>query len=638
MYQVDDSLRKRLIVELRTETTDSLPLIHLIVKAWCLIPINENNELQQEVEKCLQRLSETDRDEIVEQFEEKKRSIKEIFYGSTKTWAVKAKGNEKQKHCRFCGGNFTKKADSVAVSCDYCRNELNQFHSFEAVAVSKYKSAFICPSCLQNEEWQISLEEVRKQQLQLNKIIYATTEINVNDAENDDTYFLVMANNWDNQIFIQDSFIPQRILKLSTKDAKKMINNYQKLLDDYFYKRLDNVKYKLIPNGVNIKRGYDYYFKQFGSKSDWTPESLGYKVPDTNVQFWVANFGPGEFNSFCGFGSILDEIEGAPEQCKLLKDIIHTEIFPQNQQPQNMKLMQEKCHSSFYSDTSKGFSIKDAYKGMSTCIKGVTNKDEKMLQEFLEKAGEDDNNLALYFDTNMTEKLKKLITNINEAKEQHNFSLINKLMKKKKKMEQYFKNIKPKLKVVPSTAQDLIDNMPRGPQFLHQLKRIRTLMCIFQIAIALEYPQLKVPMMQYITKKEIFDGKELRGGDVLVYDKGHSVAGHVDDSGFIQQEMPCNGNYAVAKIDVDASSSMFCNWSESGGKKANCCWKRRHPHHINYGGHHELKKMCVYFMLRKGAFGGPEHSLHGMTQYGAKNLWNGFETSQTTLVFRPYLV
>ena len=85
MYQVDDSLRERLIVELQTETNNLLPLIHLIVKAWQLIPINDNNELQQEVEKCLQRLSETDRDDIVEQFEEKKRSIKEIFYGETKT-------------------------------------------------------------------------------------------------------------------------------------------------------------------------------------------------------------------------------------------------------------------------------------------------------------------------------------------------------------------------------------------------------------------------------------------------------------------------------------------------------------------------------------------------------------------------
>ena len=94
------------------------------------------------------------------------------------------------------------------------------------------------------------------------------------------------------------------------------------MFDNYLYQRLNNVRYQQMANGVNLKNGFDYYFKQFGHKSQFTPENIGYEVPE-RASFWVAHYGPGEFNSFCGFGSILEEVKGAPEQCQLLKDIIY---------------------------------------------------------------------------------------------------------------------------------------------------------------------------------------------------------------------------------------------------------------------------------------------------------------------------
>ena len=146
-----------------------------------------------------------------------------------------------------------------------------------------------------------------------------------------------------------------------------------------------------------------------------------------------------------------------------------------------------------------------------------------------------------------------------------------------------------------------------------------------------------MPMLQYILYKGMIDGLEYGGNDFIFYDFGHSVYPHVDTEGVHVPDMPSFGRYAVAKLDRESTPSMFCNCSEGGGTGANCCWKDHDPQHVNYGGHKQLCPLCIYFMIRKGAFGGPYHSLHGKERKGARDLWCGFDSQHITMVLRPFL-
>ena len=121
----------------------------------------------------------------------------------------------------------------------------------------------------------------------------------------------------------------------------------------------------------------------------------------------------------------------------------------------------------------------------------------------------------------------------------------------------------------------------------------------------------------------------------MIYYPKHSVVPHVDTEGLAK-----NGTrnvYVVLKFDEDAGSSILCNCSESGGNGANCCMKDCDEDKVDFGGHKEIGKMSIYFMIGRGAFGGPMHALHGLSRErkGIKEAYSGFETKQHTLVLRP---
>ena len=635
------------------ETIDNFSLIELIVQQWHLFPVNDATELLRVIEEALQHLPQRENATILQQqLKQKKDSIKETFYGSTKIWAVRAKANEKQKHCRFCNDCFRKNAEQAAVSCEYCRNEVNQHHNKEAVPVTKYGTVSIGPCCTRKKEWQITAEEVARQQLKPIKIIDRTKGEN-GDIEGGDTYFVVIPLQVTNQIFIEESFVHERILILKTSIAKKTVNDYPKLLHEYLYLIPTNCQYVQVPGGLDVARGQKYFFDHVGPKfgSKFTRDTLGYEAPIKPVDFWVSHFGPGRFNAFFGFGRVLEDVGGGVERCQFMKDVICSDLLTLSKDPRQLQLFQEKCQAAMEGNGMRGFSVNEAYKGWKPCQQGLLNDDEEMVLQFLEKKGKEDNNLELYFEKDKIDKLHEYVKEILDLEHRLSSSFltqsqrkkkrkkVQKLRRKKEKLVQnYFKKKKSKIKVVPSTAKEYISRTSRGKEFLREIDRFKCLICILQLAIALQFPQLSKPLLQYIITKNKIDGSEYGATDIMIYDEGYYVFPHIDTEGVIVEDMLSHGCYVVAKIDPEATSSIFCNCSEAGGgKNANCCWRDEDPESVNYGGHQELCPMCIYFMVRKGAHGGPYHCLHGKKRKGVRNLWCGFDSRQITMVFRPMI-
>ena len=420
-FKIEDDIIQRLIKELTKETINAVPLIELAVESLQLIPVNQNTELLKVIEEAIQQLPQTESattTTILQKLKQHKESIKETFYGSTKTWAVRAKANEKQKICRSCGAGFSKTAERCAVSCDYCRIEINQCHPEEAVPVLQYLTSFICPHCTTKKEWQISPEEVQRQLLQPTRIINRTTGKN-GDIKEGYTYFVVTPKKYTNQIFIENAFVTQRICCMETKIAINTIKNYQPLLQQFLYKIPTNCYYEQEPQGLNVKRGFDYYFNtlgpMFGSK--FTRETLGFEEPTENVDFWLSHFAAGRFNAFLGFGNIIEQLRGAAAKAELLKDISCNDFLSLQQDPLQVQLIQQKCESTFLSKTSRGFSLTVAYKSEKTCQKGVVNDDVKVQSQFLQKKGKEGSNLELYYDKENIEKLREIIKEILDLKQ-----------------------------------------------------------------------------------------------------------------------------------------------------------------------------------------------------------------------------
>jgi len=596
------------------ETIIDWELVKLVVDSWWLFPVDKSAELRKSLLNCLAKNT-----VLLQQLKDKIELIKDVHFGCDKLYSKTWTG---PKHCQHCNAEFRRKATQTANRCDYEAKEVNNFHIEEGIVLGKYLNISICPKCARKEEWievGVGGEELKNWSC-----------LRVIGRSDDSSTFTGVPKLWRNQIFIQGQFVPQRMFTLKTKDAEKYIGNYSELFDDWVYKKQKNIRYIKAQKKISLSNTAKYYHKIFENKSEYDEKNDRFDWPTEKKSVWYTNYGEMRFTGFAGYDEkVLKQIGGAPEMLKELKKLLNTKIFPKGQEPQNMEIFQKYCYSSFYKQSGKdvrmvGFSSGKTYKGRNTCFAQLFKHGEEVQSAVLDN--QKTNQLHHYWPKEDVQDLVELRKKIKEKEE--------KIEKLKKEKEEMLKALEAKTtKQQIDTKDSDIANYIRkkSPRILEIFEDVKYLVCILQLGLAIEFPALAPALLKNLSE-EVMDGKEYQNVDALIYYPKHSVVPHVDDAGLAKRGTL--NTYVVLKFDETAGPSILCNCSETGGTGANCCWKECDRNHPDHGGHQVISEMEVYWMIGRGAFGGPMHALHGLLRK-ANRLFAGFDTEQYSLVLRP---
>ena len=208
--------------------------------------------------------------------------------------------------------------------------------------------------------------------------------------------------------------------------------------------------------------------------------------------------------------------------------------------------------------------------------------------------------------------------------------LLDKLYEQKRELMKKVKNLKPKIVRRKSKVEAIIEQ--RAPKILEYLIVIKLLLSIVYYSIAVQFPALAYQFTQFF-EKGFVDGEELLNADFLKYFFGAYVWSHVDQPGLIWRLMQFFGVYCVIKMSKKSSDAVLCHCWDGSSK---CNHKNCDSFDPLWGGHINISPLTLYMMFGMGAFGGPQHSLHGNLTKGMKNLWQGFQDEEAwTCVLRP---
>ena len=494
---ITQCLITRIINEL--QRNQDLKLIKLCVEGWWLFPVDDSEELKLVLFENLKK-----QPYLLNVLKKKVNLIKSTHYGSEELYSSRTKQSDKIQHCRHCLDDFRKKAQKVANRCDYGAKQVNDFHIEEAVVVGKYRNLGICPKCAVKKD--VFYMDVNVNNIKHWKYlkVFGRTE----DATK--IFFVGIPNTWNNQIFIQEQFIPQRTFSMHKDDAKKIIPDLQEKINHWIYKIPRNTRYIKAKKMVYLQQAEKYYIKMWGSKSQYAL-NRPFVFPKKGVEVWYSNYGEIEFNTFAGFQkNVFERIKHAPELFRELKDLLASKVFPTGLQPQQMELIQKYCSSTFYKKIEHvlrfiGFSMTKAYKGRDTCFKGLFKEGKDVQTIVLDN--EETNTLGNFWPdadivalkekklVHLLLKNKELTELTQEQKEdrEHSLKEAKKAVRKAEKKMRKSMTTK-KINTIDSPIVDWFRN--KAPRVLEIIEHIRYLVCIMHFGLALEFSQMAPTLLK----------------------------------------------------------------------------------------------------------------------------------------------